>query len=147
MSERPENVPTMDPLPILEFFDRWDYYDAIWWRCDEEYAPVTFWVRCNDLFYWASADAECITPEDIPELEKAFKDCEAAGNAIKEGYGRVSASFGPELFCARARGLRPQGAAYPKDHQEIWPLFDASGPKREVDFSNPKTSPSEVTDE
>lgn len=40
------------------------------------------------------------------------------------------------LYAARRRGLRPQGACYPKDTR-LWHLFDQCGPEREVGFGNP----------
>lgn len=44
-----------------------------------------------------------------------------------------------DLFCARVRGERPQGAAYKVRYpEELWPLFDAAGPEREVGFGNPR---------
>jgi len=44
-----------------------------------------------------------------------------------------------DLFAARVRKMRPQGAAYKVRYDEsIWPLFDACGPVREVGFGNPK---------
>lgn len=41
------------------------------------------------------------------------------------------------LFACRSRKMRPQGACYPDDHPELWPLFDACGPEREVGMGNP----------
>ena len=44
-----------------------------------------------------------------------------------------------DLFAARVRQMRPQGAAYKVRYDEsIWPLFDECGPVREVGFGNPK---------
>lgn len=42
-----------------------------------------------------------------------------------------------DLFAARVRGMRPQGAAYTFYPPETWPLFDACGPEREIGFGNP----------
>lgn len=101
----------------------------VWWRCDGERAPITFFVGCNDLFAWGTADAEPLTPQNIGELERAIADVRATGS--------LSASA-PDLFCCRMRGMRPQGAAYPKLAPAVWPLLDACGPERVVDVLNPK---------
>jgi hypothetical protein len=98
------------------------------WRTDGEYAPVTFFFNCNDLFYWACADCEDLTPENIDVWEQAIADCKAAN----ETYGTIWAD---SLFCCRVRGERPQNCCYPKDHPELWPLFDACGPERTDDHT------------
>lgn len=126
---------------ILRVLDvtAFDSTDDIWWRTDNEYAPVTFWVTVNDCFYWASADLEKITPENVGELEKAYADCRAAMG----GVGGIGEIYAPMLFAARMRKMRPQGAAYPQE-KELWPLFDAAGPERETDslpFGNPRPHP------
>ena len=38
--------------------------------------------------------------------------------------------YGTELFSARVRKMRPQGASYKLYPKELWPLFDACGPER-----------------
>lgn len=43
--------------------------EQIWWRTDEEYAPITFLVNCNDLFAWGCADCERLTTDNIDLLE------------------------------------------------------------------------------
>lgn len=106
--------------------------DFLWWRTDGEYAPVTFFVNCNDTFWWGTGDVEPITPDNIAVLEQAAKDC-ADVDEVLDGYAG-------ELFCARVRKMRPQGAAYPKDAR-LWPLFDACGPERIVALLNPKPQP------
>lgn len=111
-----------------------DNCDMLWWRTDGEYAPITFFVNCNDLFWWATSDAEDVTPENVHLLEESIKDVEAIDDC---------SSWATSLFCCRSRKMRPQGAAYPKD-KRLWPLFDACGPAREVDksgFGNPKEHP------
>lgn len=124
----------------LAFYQRvmdavaFDNCEMIWWRTDTEYAPITFFVNCNDLFWWATSDAETVTPENIHLLEESIKDVEAVDD-ISELAG--------DLFCCRSRKMRPQGAAYSKD-KRFWPLFDACGPDRDIDkgpFGNPKKHP------
>lgn len=81
-----------------------------------------FFVICNDIFWWATADLEEITPDNIHILEESYKDL----NAIDY----VETSFTSMLFAARARGMRPQRPAYPRD-DKVAMLFDAVGPPRE----------------
>lgn len=111
-------------MDVLRLAAEYDMCGDLWWRCDGEYAPVTFFVNCNDCFYWACSDCEQLTPENLPILVQAFKDAEAAD----EKRGTI---YAPELFVARVRGMRPQGASYKECYPEtMWPLFDACGPER-----------------
>jgi hypothetical protein len=80
-------------------------------------------VNCNDLFYWACGDAESIQIDDVPLFKQSLEDSEF---------------MGPLLYCARKRKMRPQGAYYESFFPEDVPLFNATGPKREVGFGNPK---------
>lgn len=123
-------------LAVYDAFDGPEAGGELFWRVDGEYAPVSFFAICNDLFHWATADLEPITPENVGELEGAVADC----RAVDDVAGVCNATA---LFCCRARGMRPQGAAYPKD-ERFWPLFDACGPERPSDalaFGNPNTHP------
>jgi hypothetical protein len=43
---------------------------------------------------------------------------------------------GITLYACRRKHMRPQGASYPSD-KELWPLFDACGPEREISLGNP----------
>lgn len=109
-----------------------DNTEDLWWRTDGEYAPVTFFALCNDLFAWGTADLERITPEDLPLLEQAAADV----RPLVPMLNNVG-----ELYCARKRGQRPQGAAYKFIPEVLWPLFDACGPERETGMLNPKQQP------
>lgn len=91
--------------------------DDILWVVDGD--KVNFQVNCNDAFWWATADCEDVTPENIGELERAYADVGGVRHAQM-------------LFAARVRQMRPQNAAYPKD-KSLWPLFDACGPERDDD--------------
>lgn len=114
-------------MRVLDIVARADHHDSIWWRTDNQYAPITFFVNCSDVFSWGSADLEDLTPERLEAFEQALKDCtDTAGSNV----------YGPELFCARMRGCRPQGAAYP-ENERLWPLFDACGPERDTGLGNP----------
>lgn len=120
-------------LRVLRLMAEHDNCDGIWWRTDGEYAPVTFFINCNDLLFWGCADCERVTPENIDRLEQAYLDCLAAGD--KHGL------WGNGVFCARVRQMRPQGACYPKNSPTITALLDACGPKRDVDLGNPHKHP------
>lgn len=135
-------IMTYDPKKVdfvfkwLALADKWNKQDDFWWRCDEEYAPVTIFINCNDLFYWATADCEEINSENIDSYDQCMKDADA----VKE-FGHCYANA---LWCARQRGMRPQGACYKHYPKELWPLFDACGLERETDngpFGNPKPQP------
>lgn len=73
----------------------------------------------NDVFVWACSDAENIFPNDIPDIEKAQKDCAALYK-----YGK---SRGILLWACRKRQWRPQVAYYKYLPKELHPLFDAAG--------------------
>jgi hypothetical protein len=130
---------------ILKVLDltSFDSCDSIWWRTDddskfggEDFSPITFFVRCNDLFYWAVSDLEELTPENINEFEKAFEDIREIYKDKDKKEMHCATLDAPLLFCARQRKMRPQGAYYQTLPLDIWPLFDACGPEREVDAMN-----------
>lgn len=101
---------------VLSLLAETDCLLSIWWRCDGKFAPVTFFVNANDLFEWACADCERLTPEDLPALRQAIADVSAINETEKEQ--------GFHLWVARKRGARPQLPAYPKD-ERLRALFDA----------------------
>jgi hypothetical protein len=84
-------------------------------------------INVNDVFFWGCADSEDIEVEDLPLFCECTEACKAAGDPYN----------GSLLYAARKRGERPQGAFYTYIEQSAWPLFDACGPEREVDFGNP----------
>jgi hypothetical protein len=98
-------------------------FELIW---DEN---LNFSILCNDLFWWGTADCESVTKETLPILKKAIKD---AGN-----------NYGPYLYCARQRKMRPQGAWYSERNKKVWHLFNACGPEREISMCNPKNQKGE----
>lgn len=97
--------------------------DNLWWRTDGEYAPVTLLVNCNDLFFWACADAEPLTLDNIAELEKAAEDMKAASPNGDYSLAHL-------LFCCRMNGMRPQTPYYKYIPEHFKPLFDACGEVR-----------------
>lgn len=104
-------------------------HDMVWWRTDEDYAPITFFVNANDLFAWGCSDAVTVTAENLPLLKQAIADC----NDVDPVLGIFTAF---SLFACRVEKMRPQGAAYPRN-EAFWPLFDACGPERQKDLGNP----------
>lgn len=108
----------LDVLGIMAF----DHTEDLFWRVDGKHAPVSFYIRCNDVFFWGCADLEDITSDNIEVLRQSYKDSKANG---------------AELFCARVRQMRPQGAWYSYCPREEWPLFHACGPERETGIGNP----------
>lgn len=108
----------MDINKLLRLIAEYEISDNIWWNTSLE-----FFVNCNDIFGWAMADAEPIsTDEDIVALEQAIKD---------------GGDDGVLLYCARKRGMRPQGALYKHLDEKNKELFNACGPEREINFFNP----------
>lgn len=128
-------------LRVLRVFDAFNDSpegDELWWRTDGEYAPVTFFAKCSDVFCWGCADMETITPDNISVLEDAVRDCRAVGRPMALLHAVT-------LFCCRARRMRPQGAVYDGIDEKVWHLFDACGPKREVGIGNPRQHPEDRT--
>jgi hypothetical protein len=118
-------------MRVLRVFSDADDADYLWWKAAGE--GVEFFVMCNDVFAWGTADAEPITPENIGELEQAYRD---AGKACGDKWG----TNGALLFVARQRKMRPQGAYYKSLEEAERPLFDACGPYRPAGFGNPTAS-------
>jgi len=100
--------------------------DISWYFEDEK---LIFTVDCSDVFNWATADCEDITEENFPVLEQAVKDINSTGS--------IHTHLASQLFCARVRKQRPQGAFYSIIDKKVWHLFDECGEVREVGFLNP----------
>lgn len=112
----------------------YDQYDNLhWWR-DEEDGQIKVGANCSDLFWWATADAEEITPDNIQLFEETCNECEALDDGIE-----FPTVFACALFAARARKMRPQGAYYKMFPRSMWPMFNACGPERETGLGNPVT--------
>lgn len=118
---------------VLDLIALAEMHDGVWWHRTGGGKAPRILVGCNDFFAWGCADCEEITPANIHLLREAIAECEAVPEY--EGVGWIAL-----LFCAKSRGMRPQGCCYPKK-SVLWPLFDACGPKREVDLGNPHKHP------
>jgi hypothetical protein len=137
---------------LARFFrvlDDADQHEGFWWRANEkEYEPFKILINCNDLFYWACADCEEVTPDTLDLFEQSIRDV----HALHEQWGKafsarhrdktstgpveddppyVDTGLGLLLYCARVRKLRPQGAYYDAFPPAVAALFDAAGPERE----------------
>lgn len=105
-----------------------DLTESYFIRPDYDTQNIMICVHCSDMFFWGTADAEELTPEDLPDLQKAIQDVKTAGEF---GF------YGVDLWTARKRNLLPQNAwlnTLPRDLAQIYiQEFEA----REPDFGNP----------
>jgi hypothetical protein len=113
---------------VLDLFAQADIRDELLWFVDGH--QVVFHANVSDVFEWGCADAEPITPDRLPDLERSYADLAAVG----------ALECLAELYAARLRGMRPQGAAYPSK-AGVCGLFDACGPEREIGILNPRRHP------
>lgn len=119
-------------LKVLNLAVDYSQGENLLWR-KEENGELVVAVNCNDIFHWACADSEEVTPENLEVYRQSLIDCQQA-KAI---------DYADVLFVARVRQMRPQGATYPHIPTQLWPLLDACGPERKSDFDNPYNHPSE----
>lgn len=59
-------------------------------------------VTCPDVFAGGCSDVEQVTADNVELLEETISEMERDHPD--------SAHLAPQLFCARVRGMRPQGA-------------------------------------
>ena len=116
-------------LEILSFTAKYELNGFLSWETSGEYAPVTFWVNTSDVLFWGASDGEELNAETLPVFKTCVEDC----MAIDDVLGGVEATM---LFACRINKCRPQGASYP-ENRDLWSLFDACGPEREIGFGNP----------
>ena len=97
------------------------YESAIMFRPDEDNVTVTAHVILNDIFGWACADAEDITPENVGEFEKALAEVKAVSEDGCHTLGDAAI-----LFACRMRKLKPfkHHGRYPVDDLVV-PLIEA----------------------
>jgi|WetSurMetagenome_2_1015567.scaffolds.fasta_scaffold06573_10 hypothetical protein len=96
---------------ILQTIAEYDLFSEVIWD-----AECRFYILCNDLFYWASSDAEPL--DDLPLLKQSMTD-------MGDEFG------GHLLYCCRHRKMRPQPAFYKENKFINKELFDACGPERQ----------------
>jgi hypothetical protein len=102
------------------------------WHVEDDRAH--FSMACSDTFAWGCADAEDITPDDLPLLRQTFADLKAA-----EGHSEIWLA---ELYSARRRGMRPMNRWMQVQRREgmndaAYALFCAAGPERESTWTAP----------
>jgi hypothetical protein len=94
----------------------------------EPSGEIKFYLLCNDMFWWGTADCEWIEIEDIPDLQKAYDDLKAA-----DLDDVCMWCYAPELWISRKRGMRPQRPWWNREKipQPVKDLFCAAGPERD----------------
>lgn len=105
---------------LLDIIDKHDATSDLFWRKQPD-GSFCFYINCNDLFYWATADAEDVTPADLETLDQAYTDADTAGGEY----------FGAQLYAARRRQMRPQAPYFQYFNDNLVELFKAAGPPRE----------------
>lgn len=113
---------------VLDVFAKAHIHSELLWHVERH--RVVFSADVSDVFAWGGADAEEITPSNLPVLEQAYADLKAV----------CAEEHAADLFAARVRRMRPQGAAYPTA-LPAQRLFDACGPQRPPGLGNPKAAP------
>lgn len=98
-----------------------DCHDSLHYWVPEKNKPK-YGINCSDWFYWACADAQEITPEDLPDLIKAIEDSTKL---------HPFEFYGPLLWTCRKRNMRPMKEVYRDMPEELHELFNKTGPKRE----------------
>lgn len=114
-----------DAIKVLKFLARHELADSMFIM--ERDGELLVGENCNDYFYYASADMELVTAENLPVFEKAIEDCKSVWS--------TGESWAGGLFACRVRGMRPLTMAYVNMPKQLWPLFDAAGPERDKDGS------------
>lgn len=101
--------------------------EDLFWSKDEN-GVLSVSMNCSDIFAWGCADAEPIGPEDLPDIEKARDDV----RALAPGIHNLDSLHWTELWCARKREMRPQGAFFRHiEDERIAQLFADAGPQRQ----------------
>lgn len=118
---------------VLKAFEL-DATDSLWWSFTD--GKPQLYAKCSDFFEWGTADNEEIHPEDLDLLEQCVKDVTELDHTNM---------WAGELFAARKRKQRPQGACYKHLPEALWPLFDAAGPVRQTDLLNPRKHPGQAS--
>lgn len=114
---------------VFAIFEKAECRESLLWRVLND--SIEFSADVSDVFAWGGADAETIGYQDLPLLVETWADLTHLDKLV----------WLPELYAARKRGERPQGAAYPSalDGWKLKELFDACGPVRTTGFGNPRS--------
>src|ERR1700681_2040369 len=93
---------------VLRVFDECDCHTDLFWRTSGD--ELRLLAACSDWFYWACADAEEITPADLPLLRSCADDLLAIERSSTEKSARTFRGAGAyvgQLCACRKRGMRP----------------------------------------
>ena len=114
--------------------------ERLWWRTDTKYAPITFFLNCNDLFAWACTEDIEITVDNIYLFNESIQDlryigeklCKKKKNKILEGK-LLAIEYAEDLYACRVRKERPQKPYWNRDKipEEVKQLFLACGPEKD----------------
>jgi hypothetical protein len=88
----------------------------------EPSGPIRFYILCNDVFWWGTADCEWVTAADLPDLQATYDDL-----VMMDGCEMYT----PELWIARKRMMRPQRPWWQDLTERVQSLFLAAGPERD----------------
>lgn len=125
-AERDQDSPQSKLIrQVLEICALTENFDILMWQNDGSYIGV----GCNDVFAWGCADCEEITPETLGLFQEAADEL----LAIEAEWWLA------ELYTAKVRKMRPQGAIYQSVDMTdtVVALFNSCGPDREAQFGNP----------
>lgn len=123
----------LDVFRILRDADLMGESTPLIWRALGDRLELN--MLCSDMFAWACADCEEITPDDVPLLRRTLADLRALNDHSEVWLG--------ELFAARKREMRPMNAwfrarAKAGDLSDAErELFEAAGPERESTWLAP----------
>lgn len=134
-------------LVVLKIMEQADCFESLLWRVKD--GRCAFSLMCSDTFAWGCADAEEVTPDDVPLLWITWQDLKAIQDA-----DRASAALCdlPELYAARKRCMRPMnawmasqdgtrkkppGTAPKPEWEPVKALFQAAGPERDSTWGAP----------
>lgn len=133
---------------VLELFELADSFHDLTWRTEHKGTGVQFWVNCNDLFYWGTADAEPVeTKKDLELLRQTLSNLQnlekenitpmgVATSRVVPNKDSIATSYLGSLYAARKRRMRPQkpflnDSLLVKYDPEVLKLFLDCGPERD----------------
>lgn len=100
-------------LSLLKLMSKYDHTDTLLWNEELE-----FFILCNDLFFWGTADGEEVESQDDVDL---LAECML-----------IDDCYGPDIYAARKRKMRPQKPYYKGAPRHVVEEFNKCGPERDV---------------
>ena len=112
-----------DVEKLLRWFADTETRESLYWNFKAD--KLEFYILCNDMFWWGTADAEDVTAADVPELQRAYDDLDK--------FATDFTLYAPELWVARKRGMRPQTPWWDRERfpESVKQLFLDAGPPRD----------------